>query len=163
AARPVSARPEDIAAGERLYGKLQCARCHAFGARAAEPGVPDAPDLALARRRMRPGDIAAFVADPTAFGGGGEPRMPSYGRSSGDAGGVRDSRVGAPLAPPAAAAATGARAAVPPLLARRVTWNEVNHRVFEAICAHCHSDGKLTDGDGGPGNTGGLGYAGAGV
>src|SRR5262249_41473006 len=50
-----------------------------------------------------------------------------------------------------------------PLLERPVTWKEVNAQVFAAVCAHCHSDGKLTDGDGGPGNTGGLGYAGAGV
>jgi mono/diheme cytochrome c family protein len=167
AALPVSARPEDVAGGERLYAKLLCASCHALGARAAAPGIPEAPDLAHARRRMRPGDIAAFIADPAAFGGSGAQRMPSYGLTARDAARLRDFLLAAPLspAPPAAAAAPEVESdpAQLPLLERRVTWKEVNDRVFAAVCAHCHSDGKLTDGDGGPGNTGGLGYAGAGV
>jgi cytochrome c2 len=159
AALPASSRPEDVAEGQRLYDKLMCARCHAFGARAAQPGLPAAPDLAHARARMRPGDVAAFIADPAAFGA--EQRMPGYGLGAREAARLRDYLLGAPLAPAAAPAA--AATAEAPLLARRVTWQEVNTRVFSAVCAHCHSDGRLTDGDGGPGNTGGLGYAGAGL
>jgi mono/diheme cytochrome c family protein len=160
AATPVSTSAEDLAAGERLYATLQCGTCHAFGvARAATPGIPDAPDLAHVRARMRPADVAAFIADPTMGGLRRESRMPTYDLDPLQIGRLRDYLLQAPLAPrpPAAIAADL------PLLDRRVTWDEVNTRVFSAVCAHCHSDGRLTNGDGGPGNTGGLGFRGAGL
>lgn len=46
---------------------------------------------------------------------------------------------------------------------RRVTFREVSKRVFKKMCWHCHSDPKGNNGDGGPGNTGGFGYRGAGL
>ena len=54
-----------------------------------------------------------------------------------------------------------ARAAPPllPALARRVTWEEVDAQVFHHTCRHCHADASLALGDGGPGNTGGFGFA----
>jgi mono/diheme cytochrome c family protein len=159
AAAPVSANGDDVAAGERLYATLQCGNCHAFGARAATPGIPDAPDLAHVRDRMRPADIAAFIADPTMGGLRRESRMPSYDLDPRQIGRLRDYLVRSPLARPAVPAA----AADLPLLTRPVTWDEVNRSVFSAVCSHCHSDGKLTGGDGGPGNTGGLGFRGAGL
>jgi mono/diheme cytochrome c family protein len=160
AATPVSTTAEDLAAGERLYASLQCATCHSFGgARPAAPGIPDAPDLAHVRARMRPADIAAFIADPTMGGLRRESRMPSYDLDPRQIGRLRDYLIRAPLAPRAAVAPTPDL----PLLERRVTWDEVNTRVFSAVCSHCHSDGKLTNGDGGAGNTGGLGFRGAGL
>src|SRR6185369_2816137 len=152
AAIPVASTSEDLAAGGALYHKLQCARCHAFGDRPARPGLGDAPDLAHTRARMRAADVAAFIVTPS-------PRMPDYGLSARDAARLRDFIVGAPIARPAAATLENDL----PLLSRAVSWQEVNTKVFAAVCSHCHSDGKLTGGDGGPGNTGGLGYKGAGL
>jgi hypothetical protein len=39
----------------------------------------------------------------------------------------------------------------------------VNRRVFRKTCWHCHSDPDFARGDGGPGNTGGFGFAGVGL
>jgi hypothetical protein len=46
-----------------------------------------------------------------------------------------------------------------PLLARPVPFAEVKARVFRKTCWHCHSDPDYAIGDGGPGNTGGFGFA----
>ncbi|MEL6180671.1 MAG: cytochrome C oxidase Cbb3, partial [Myxococcota bacterium] len=51
----------------------------------------------------------------------------------------------------------------PPILKRKVTFAEVDAAVFHAICWHCHSEPAYADGDGGPGNTGGFGFAGRGL
>lgn len=51
----------------------------------------------------------------------------------------------------------------PEPLTRPVRYQEVEKKVFKALCWHCHSDPKGNWGDGGAGNTGGFGYAGAGL
>lgn len=48
----------------------------------------------------------------------------------------------------------------PPPLDRPVTYDEVAKRVFKKTCWHCHSQPDYARGDGGPGNTGGFGFAG---
>jgi mono/diheme cytochrome c family protein len=154
AAIPPSSRAKDIADGESLFAAKGCATCHAFGARKASPGLPAAPDLAVTRDRMRPADVAAFIADPTAFGG--KTTMPDHQLSPREAARLRDFVMGAPFD----AAAIAAEPADLPLLERPVTWNEVSDRVFGKICVHCHMNAKNNAGEGGPGNTGGLGYAG---
>jgi hypothetical protein len=45
-----------------------------------------------------------------------------------------------------------------PVLTRRVSFEEVNDKVFMKICRHCHGDADALLGDGGPGNTGGFGF-----
>jgi hypothetical protein len=45
------------------------------------------------------------------------------------------------------------------LLSRPVSFDEVQERVFKKVCWHCHSNPDYAEGDGGPGNTGGLGFA----
>lgn len=65
----------------------------------------------------------------------------------------------APLGPPPPVT-TPARL---PLLERRVAYEEVEKRVFKRVCWHCHSDPEPVGGDGGPGNTGGFGFAGVGL
>jgi hypothetical protein len=50
-----------------------------------------------------------------------------------------------------------------PVLEREVAYDEVRERVFHAICWHCHSDPDFARGDGGPGNTGGFGFAPRGI
>lgn len=156
AAIPVSQDPAHVAAGAALYARNRCASCHSFGARAATPGIPAAPDLSHARDRMRPGDIAAYLADPSAFGRGGT--MPDHGLTALEAARLRDYLLAAPVD-------RGPAASVPadlPLLTRPVSWDEVNEAVFARVCVHCHMN-PATEVDGGPGNTGGLGYAGAGL
>ena len=44
-----------------------------------------------------------------------------------------------------------------------MTFAEVEARVFRRSCWHCHSEPDFNDGDGGPGNTGGLGFTGRGL
>ena len=50
-----------------------------------------------------------------------------------------------------------------PVLTRRVSFDEVNSKVFSRTCHHCHTDADAAGGDGGPGNTGGFGFAPRGV
>jgi mono/diheme cytochrome c family protein len=48
-------------------------------------------------------------------------------------------------------------------LERRVSFDEVRARVLHKTCIHCHADDSLSLGVGGPGNSGGFGYAGTGL
>ena len=60
-----------------------------------------------------------------------------------------------PLDPPA-------KRSVPsrlPLLTRKVGYDEVAEKLLHKICWHCHSQPDYARGDGGPGNTGGFGFA----
>jgi hypothetical protein len=45
-----------------------------------------------------------------------------------------------------------------PVLTRKVTFKEVDDKVFHRTCWHCHSEPDYAIGDGGPGNSGGLGF-----
>lgn len=161
AAIPVSTTPAHLAEGAALVAKLQCGRCHAIGA--ADPeAFPGAPDLAHTRDRMAPADIAAYIANPDAFGSspvGGRASMPSFDLSAEEAARIRDYLIWFPVAPELAAG-------VPPdlpLLTRAVAWEEVRSKVFGQICVHCHMTASKNAGEGGAGNTGGLGFAGKGL
>jgi hypothetical protein len=46
-----------------------------------------------------------------------------------------------------------------PVLARAVSYREVETRVLSVTCRHCHGDPDVAGGDGRPGNTGGFGFA----
>src|SRR5262249_33648918 len=46
-----------------------------------------------------------------------------------------------------------------PILTRAVAYDEVSKRVFRRTCWHCHSEPDYAIGDGGPGNSGGFGFA----
>lgn len=50
-----------------------------------------------------------------------------------------------------------------PVLKRKVRFKEVSDRVFRKLCWHCHSQPDFALGDGGPGNTGGMGFKGLGL
>jgi cytochrome c2 len=158
ASQPPSSRPEDVAEGARLYQRLACATCHALGSRAPSVTMAAAPDLAHVARRMAATDAAAYIADPAAFGG--EPRMPRYPVSAAEAARLRDFLWAAAAT---RADVTGAAVAPElPVLARRVRYAEVRERVLAAVCVHCHMS-ERGGADGGPGNTGGLGWRGAGL
>src|SRR5439155_19835882 len=45
-----------------------------------------------------------------------------------------------------------------PVLARKITYKEVDEKVFHRTCWHCHSEPDYAIGDGGPGNSGGFGF-----
>jgi mono/diheme cytochrome c family protein len=156
AAIPASSRAEDIGEGRRLYQRLACHTCHAIGEQSATGAGPPTPDLTFARERLRPDVAAAFIADPASFGA--ETRMPRYPLTALEAARLRDylysPRNDRPMPAPAAAL---------PLLKRPVRYTEVRVQVLDRICIHCHMDPKKNGGDGGPGNTGGLGYRGAGL
>ncbi len=48
--------------------------------------------------------------------------------------------------------------ALPPSVDREVSWAEVKQRVLGVVCVHCHMNDH--EKDAGPGNRGGLGFAG---
>lgn len=145
--------PAHVEEGRLLYERLSCGTCHALGGLDRE-AKGTAPDLAHVRERMRADDIAAFVVDPAAFG---STTMPAFELAPEEAARLRDYLVfsAVPAATPIAA-----RLVDLPLLARAVAWEEVRERVFGRVCVHCHMDPAANDGEGGPGNTGGLGFAG---
>lgn len=156
---PASGAPAHVAAGKELFEELRCGTCHAIGAidRDAKAG---SPDLAYAAARMAPADIAAFIADPAAFGSSGSRlSMPDFDLSAEQAARLRDYVL-------SVAPVKEAIAPIPadlPLLARRVEWEEVSTKVFGKICVHCHMTASKNGGEGGPGNTGGLGFEGKGL
>jgi hypothetical protein len=153
---PPSSRREDVAQGRLLYQRLACGTCHALGEQAAAGAGPPAPDLTFVRHRLRPAVAAAFIADPAAFGS--ETRMPGYPIGATLAARLRDY-----LWSPWAAHAEQKVPAELPLLQRPVRYAEVRAQVLDRICIHCHMDARKNGGEGGPGNTGGLGWRGAGL
>ena len=84
--------------------------------------------------------------------------MPALLRTRADAEAVAAWLLYAPVAP-RALRVVPARL---PLLTRRVTFAEVQARVFGRSCWHCHAEPDFAHGDGGQGNTGGFGFAGRG-
>ncbi|MGK3984898.1 cytochrome c [Sorangium sp. So ce136] len=154
------------ARGRELYEAKGCGTCHAFtgvtGLSTVAPVKPMeketraavalAPDLRHARDRSEPADLVAWVLDPGAIKPGTP--MPQVPMSPAEARDIAAFLVTAPLAPPA----PGSVPERLPLLSRRVTYDEVDRRVFRGTCRHCHSEPDYALGDGGPGNTGGFGF-----
>jgi hypothetical protein len=161
------ARAGDATLGKGLYTSLACGRCHRFSGSDVDDVVLHvagkqqtrpaeawalAPDLRHARARMTTSAIAEWIAAPRGA-------MPALGVTASDARAL------------AAYVATAPLAAVParepprrlPVLAREVTWDEVEAEVFRNVCWHCHSAPELARGDGGPGNSGGFGFASRGL
>lgn len=160
----------DVERGRLAYLARGCASCHAFaGAGVPEPAVLPrgaarrdhdapavelAPDLRHARARLRPELVAAWIMRPASL----RPAtlMPNLGIAENEAADLAAFVLRAPLAEPPAASP---RVRLPPL-ERPVGFAEVEQRVFRRSCWHCHSQPAYGAGDGGPGNTGGFGFAG---
>ncbi|WP_437277443.1 cytochrome c [Sorangium sp. So ce375] len=154
------------ARGRELYEAKGCGTCHAFtgtaGLTAVAPvkgmeketraAIALAPDLRHARDRMETADLVAWVLDPGAIKPGTP--MPQVPMSPAEARDIAAFIVTAELSPRAPASAPERL----PLLSRRVTYAEVDRRVFRVTCRHCHSEPDYALGDGGPGNTGGFGF-----
>lgn len=147
--------------GATRFAQLACGACHEFsGAPVAVPATRRAardlafvlaPDLAHTRQRWTQARVARWIAAPAAQRPG--TLMPAHALTGTDAADLAAFVMTVELAP---------RASPPPvelpLLERRVGFAEVDHAVFRHLCWHCHSRPALANGDGGPGNTGGLGY-----
>jgi mono/diheme cytochrome c family protein len=115
-----------------------------------------APDLRLARERVRPDVIVRWIVDPKSVRPSAE--MPALGLSEDEARDAAAYILRVPLAKPEPAPAFQRL----PVLERRVTYEEVAARVFRTSCTHCHAD-PGPGGDPGPGSTGGFGFAPRGV
>ncbi len=113
-----------------------------------------APDLRHARDRFRREQLVAWLMNPSAMKP--DALMPRVGLTEAEA---RDAAAFIVSTPLTASAATATPDRLP-VLERTVGWKEVQTKLFDEICLHCHSDPKYNEGDGGPGNTGGFGYAG---
>lgn len=163
-AAPDAAR---IAAGRQTFLTSGCPTCHVMGPEPLVPGYGAAffgamgdqallaPDLRHVRRRMPRATLVAFIQNPVAV----DPttKMPALGVSAARAQQIADFLLHAPLSE--GPAPKPALTEVKPL-ARKVSWDEVYEEVLGMICVHCHMNPASNNGDGGAGNTGGLGYAG---
>lgn len=160
----------DVERGRQAYLARGCAGCHAFagagvpepsplprGAARGEhdaPAVELAPDLRHARVRLRPELVATWIRAPASL----RPAtlMPNLGIAEAEAADLAAFVLRAPLAEPEPSPPRPRL----PLLERPVSFAEVEQRVFRRSCWHCHSQPAYGAGDGGPGNTGGFGFAG---
>jgi cytochrome c2 len=166
---PLSAAPGNPRRGRELMEQKGCASCHAFsgvppftlsepapaGSDAARAAAL-APDLRFTRERFRRDQLLAWLLNPQAVKP--DTRMPNFGLSADEARDIAAYLLGVTLAPEPDLAFVRL-----PLLSRRVSFDEANRQVFSRTCHHCHTDAKSAGGDGGPGNTGGFGFAPRGV
>lgn len=156
----------DLERGRRLLSERACGSCHVFsgvpalatrpklseGDHQANRGVMLAPDLAHVRERFRPDRLVAWLRDPQAQKKG--TLMPATGLSEDEAKHVAAYLLYAPLGP----ARPKKLPARLPVLTRKVSYAEVDEKVFRITCRHCHSNEDIQLGEGGPGNTGGFGF-----
>lgn len=173
--QPVRRSPGDAAApvaswrsGLDAYRAHGCSQCHRYTGvtellrdnqrvPSNEAAARRAPDLRFARRRMSPEMLRRWLRDPRSLKR--DTSMPAPRLQAGELEQLVALLLDAPLAPDAH------RRPAPrlPLLTRSVTFDEVAQRVFHDSCWHCHAEPSFARGDGGPGNTGGFGFAGASV
>jgi mono/diheme cytochrome c family protein len=155
--------------GRELMDQKGCAGCHSFGGvpaftaldpapagSAAARAAALAPDLRFTRERFRKDQLLTWLLDPKALKP--DTLMPSFGLSVDEANDIASYVLRAELAPEVRPPFVAL-----PLLTRRVSFEEVNREVFSRTCHHCHTDADSSGGDGGPGNTGGFGFAPRGV
>lgn len=160
----VSLDGADAAHGRALMQEKACGTCHHFSGApalgvtpAADAGLSShaialAPDLRYVRERYTRAALVRWLENPKKVKP--DTLMPSFGFSKAQARDIAAYLVTTKLAPPK-------QKAIPkrlPLLTRRVTFEQVDKRVFSRTCHHCHGNPDVALGDGGPGNTGGFGF-----
>lgn len=157
----------DLERGHKLLSERGCGSCHVFSrtpALAARPKLSEgdhmanravmlAPDLVHVRERFRPDRLVDWLMDPQAQKPG--TLMPATGLGENEAKNVAAYLLYAPLAPPKPKKVAKRL----PVLERKVSYAEVDEKVFHITCRHCHSNEDIQLGEGGPGNTGGFGFA----
>lgn len=159
----------DLGKGRALLDSKGCGTCHVMSGVASvavsalPPGtVMDgnnlerakrlAPDLYFTRSRMPYAKLEAWLTDPKAVKA--DTLMPKIALSPAE---VKD-LAGYLLTAEAKEPTPRAKLNRLPVLERRVTFKEVDEKVFHRTCWHCHSEPDYAIGDGGPGNSGGLGF-----
>lgn len=164
--KPPAAR--QIAAGRTLFVAKGCPSCHTRGNERFNPAFDRAyfkamravaqlaPNLRYVPDRMPRSVLVRFIVDPKAVDP--ETTMPKQPVSPAEA-----ERIADYLLHGAQIYTDASRPDPTPeikLLSREVRWDAVFEDVFGKICVHCHMNPESNNGDGGAGNTGGLGYAG---
>jgi hypothetical protein len=152
-APPPKPSAERLAQGHERFDAQGCAGCHDVP-KAELPAQFLAPDLRHTRERMNFADVVTYVKDPKHVNAASS--MPDLKRSDDEARLLAEwIYFGDLLGPPAPA-----ERAPPPYDAKAPVpkYQEVEARVFKAVCWHCHSNPDFADGMGGPGMTGGMGY-----
>lgn len=156
----------DLGKGRQLLETKGCGSCHAMTGVAPVPSSSPpamdgkdferanklAPDLRVTRERMTPARLVAWLRDPKSVKP--DSAMPKIALSDGE---VKD-LAGYILSAELAAPPRKAKLERLPVLARKVTFKEVDEKVFHRTCWHCHSEPDYAIGDGGPGNSGGFGF-----
>lgn len=168
-AEPAAPPAGDPQRGRTLIARKGCMTCHVFTGvpaidvnpvpvpisdAALARAISQAPDLRFTRDRLRPASLHAWLVDAPSIKPG--TLMPKLPVTAEDASHIAAYLLTAPLEPPE-------QPVLPtrlPLLNRRVTWSEVDAKIFKKTCWHCHSDPDFARGDGGPGNSGGFGFPG---
>lgn len=158
---------EAVAEGRDLFQKKGCPSCHVMsgaapikGTAPAKPGEHGlsaamrlAPDLRFTRDRMRLDTIVKWIKNPALVKV--DALMPQTPLTDDEATKLASFVAFEALAPEEPKKPPSRL----PVLTRHVSYEEVKARVFNKICWHCHSDADYAIGDGGPGNTGGFGFA----
>lgn len=159
---PMNPPTANLEQGRALFEAKQCGACHAFSGVSPAPSLTPppgahgaialAPDLRVARERMRPASLVRWLLDPKKVKP--DTLMPAVPMTEHEARELAIYVLSAPLSP-APERKIPERLGV---LSRRVTFDEINDRIFKKTCRHCHSEPDYALGEGGPGNTGGLGF-----
>ncbi len=181
--------PSRIAAGKALFRERGCTNCHTFGnvdfgqtkagLAAFGKGAQLAPNLRFVRERTRRDVLVDWILEPSAI----KPKteMPPWSGPTQTATERAVARweaesIAAFLlgADPALAAVDPPRlddkgevgdatlaAMAPKPLGRWVDYEEMKAKVLGKVCVHCHMNDH--EKDNGPGNKGGLGFAGVGL
>jgi cytochrome c5 len=155
----------DLGRGRSLIEDKGCPSCHEFSGVPAlkgaapvkprevvKPAVELAPDLRSARDRLKPAAVIAWLTSPKSMKS--DTLMPEFSLTPAEARDIAAYVLHAELAPISPRAAPARL----PVLTRKVSYDEVNERVFRRTCWHCHGEPEYAAGDGGPGNTGGMGF-----
>ena len=163
--------PGNPTSGRLLLDHLGCGACHQFTGvpplrnTTAGPSVSQnqlrtaialAPDLRYTRERFQPAALIPWLRTPSQVKP--DTQMPQFPLSESQAQDLAAYILTTPLTPQPAPVPPARL----PILSRRVSFDEVNERVFRRTCWHCHSTAAYAKGDGGPGNTGGFGFKGRG-
>jgi cytochrome c2 len=160
--------PGDPKRGRAIVDEKGCGACHRMSGMnpplaVATPPALDAPtlrratmlapDLRHARDRMAPSRIRAWLRSPQSEKS--DSVMPAFPMSDAELNDVVAFLLYAPLEPTPKVEPPARM----PVLARPVPYAEVDTKVFRKICWHCHAEPDYAMGDGGPGNSGGFGFA----
>lgn len=163
---PPPALTADLGKGRQLLETKGCGSCHVMTGVAAlpasSPPVMDprefdhahklAPDLRFARDRMSAPKMTAWLTDPKAVKP--DSAMPKIALTPEEVKDIVGYLTQVELAPPP----KPVKFERLPRLERKVTFKEVDEKVFHRTCWHCHSEPDYAIGDGGPGNSGGFGF-----